>query len=620
MGASMSTLNPFIILAAIAAIPGPDLDYSTMTITELALDYSATACIFIIVGALMCAFAILAATFANYALDYIGATLPHYALNYFAEPDHEEMEPSWRENHARQRSASKAQSDVREKDRSSITFMLLCPIITCYAFYGSSISSHISIILALSLGALIGVTRYALDYYFAELDPDRAEMDLSWEDAVARESHALQESASKAQSDLREKDRFIQRQYEIVGSLEHRSVAHTRSIRGQLNLLKIKDSILVSKNRKIKYLENMMFEKDMHIRNLQWDFESLQKNVAWKDEALWVVTGSHSCAMQIIHNLQCNLGGCIRVLTWSDKSEAAAIDHLEKKYALLLGELSSKLDDAEKRLRKQTADAKELRAVIANDMPHYIECVKIKDVALRNAEALLRRSEAERKSLLDEKAISESQQLLEQAKNERNFANANRRLAVRHKEYFKLEKEHESNLQAALYERRGFEARIRNLENELSECKGRLTTVNTNILDREAQLAGALEAKADLETQLKASTQQADENSLHLGFAKNALDNAINQLKTLQGKIYSLQKELGEESRARETAEEGYVEVEGVDSGDEVHEDEDGVDGDDEDEDEDEEKDDEEEFENIEVLEGREPVEGEEGFEFVESE
>ena len=33
MGASMSTLNPFIILAAIAAIPGPDLDYSTMTIT-----------------------------------------------------------------------------------------------------------------------------------------------------------------------------------------------------------------------------------------------------------------------------------------------------------------------------------------------------------------------------------------------------------------------------------------------------------------------------------------------------------------------------------------------------------------------------------------------------------
>jgi hypothetical protein len=449
MGLSTRTL---IILSATAIISHV-LDSSAIALAGYPLEYSIRAgCIFIIVGALMCAFAILAAKLTNYALNYIAATLTHYALNYFAEPD-----------------------------------------------------------------------------------PDREEMEPSWRDAVAHENHALQKSASRAQSDLREKDRIIQRQREIIESLECRSAAHTRSIRGQLNLLKIKDSILVSKHRKIKYLQNAMFEKNMHIRNLQWDFESLEANIAWKDETLWVVTGSEHCALETIHNLQCNLEGCIKVLTWSDKSEAAAIDRLEKKYAPLLGQLSSKLDDAEKRLHKETADAKGLRAVIAKDVPYYIECIKVKDVALRNAEALLKKSEAERNILLDEKAKSKTQQLLEQAKNERNFANATLRLASRHKDYFKLEKEHESNLQAADYERRGFETQISNLENELSECKDRLTTVNTTILDRDAKLASALEAKEDLETQLKASTQRADENSLHLGFAKNALDNAINQLKTLNG-------------------------------------------------------------------------------------
>jgi hypothetical protein len=49
-----------------------------------------------------------------------------------------------------------------------------------------------------------------------------------------------------------------------------------------------------------------------------------------------------------------------------------------------------------------------LRLVIANDMPYYIECIKVKDVALRIAEALLKKSKAERKIVLDEKANSRS--------------------------------------------------------------------------------------------------------------------------------------------------------------------------------------------------------------------
>jgi hypothetical protein len=38
--------------------------------------------------------------------------------------------------------------------------------------------------------------------------------------------------------------------------------------------------------------------------------------------------------------------------------------------------------------------------VIAKDLPYYIECIKVKDVALRDTEALLKKSEAERKILL----------------------------------------------------------------------------------------------------------------------------------------------------------------------------------------------------------------------------
>jgi hypothetical protein len=326
------------------------------------------------------------------------------------------------------------------------------------------------------LGAIIGhciahyLTPYALgDFAKPDPNPDSDSMSLSWRDAVARENYALQESTAKAQADVREKDRIIQCQREMIESLERRSAAHVRSIMGQRNLLEIKDSILVNKNRQIKDLKDDLCKSDLRIRDLQWDNESLQANIEWKDETLWVVTGRDSCALETIENLQCNLAGCIKVLTWSDKAETAAVDRLEKKYAPLLEQLESKLKDAELRLQR-LHNADELRVVNEKDVQYYIECVKVKDVALRNAEALLKKSEAERKILIDEKASIQSQQLLEKAKHEREFANATRRLGNRHKDYFNLEKQHEEDLEAAFAERKDFEARISTLNTELSKC------------------------------------------------------------------------------------------------------------------------------------------------------
>ena len=119
------------------------------------------------------------------------------------------------------------------------------------------------------LGAIIGhyiahyVTLYALGHfgYFAKPVPnsDSDSMSLSWRDAVARENYSLQESTAKAQADMREKDRLIQCQRAMIESLEHRSAAHIRSIMGQRNLLKIKDSILVIRNRQVKDLKNKVY-------------------------------------------------------------------------------------------------------------------------------------------------------------------------------------------------------------------------------------------------------------------------------------------------------------------------------------------------------------------------
>jgi hypothetical protein len=59
-------------------------------------------------------------------------------------------------------------------------------------------------------------------------------------------------------------------------------------------------------------------------------------------------------------------------------------------------------------IRLSFSHGESLRLVLAKDMPYYIECIKAKDVALRDAEALLKKIEAERKILLDERANSRS--------------------------------------------------------------------------------------------------------------------------------------------------------------------------------------------------------------------
>jgi hypothetical protein len=83
----------------------------------------------------------------------------------------------------------------------------------------------------------------------------------------------------------------------------------------------------------------------------------------------------------------------------------------------------------------------------------------------------------------------------------REIANATPcRLATRHKDYFRLEDNSTKStwMQAAFSERKDFETQISTLTTELSECngrRGRLTTVNNKIPDRETRLASALKAK-----------------------------------------------------------------------------------------------------------------------------
>jgi hypothetical protein len=80
------------------------------------------------------------------------------------------------------------------------------------------------------------------------------------------------------------------------------------------------------------------------------------------------------------------------------------------------------------------------------------------------------------------------------------IANATpRRLANRHKDYFRLEDNSTKStwMQAAFSGRKDFETQISTLTTELSECNGRrgLTAVNNKIPDRETRLAGVLKAK-----------------------------------------------------------------------------------------------------------------------------
>ena len=342
----------------------------------------------------------------------------------------------------------------------------------------------------------------------------------------------LPKTASECQSDLREKDRIIQCQRETIERLEHRVAADIRTIKGQRNFIKIKDNILVSKNRLIKELNDDLVESDQHIQNQQWDIESLQTQVEEKDQLLWVVTGSDSCALETIRFLQSKLDGCFEFLAASGP-DTSGIDRLEVKYTKILGELSSKLDDAEKRLVKQTADAQEYRACVEKDVPFYIECVKVKDVALRNAEAMLKTSETKLKFFHDElKArlhentnhyVTDGEAKMDQLND----------IMKRRKAYLKLHIKHQSACKAIITQREDFQSQISTLNNKLQECRGRVSTVNVKILDTETRLSSVVKENEELESKLKTSTQLAEEKTLHLSFARHALDTAISQLKAL---------------------------------------------------------------------------------------
>ena len=342
----------------------------------------------------------------------------------------------------------------------------------------------------------------------------------------------LPKTASECQSDLREKDRIIQCQRETIERLEHRVAADIRTIKGQRNFIKIKDNILVSKNRLIKELNDDLVESDQHIQNQQWDIESLQTQVEEKDQLLWVVTGSDSCALETIRFLQSKLDGCFEFLAASGP-DTSGIDRLEVKYTKILGELSSKLDDAEKRLVKQTADAQEYRACVEKDVPFYIECVKVKDVALRNAEAMLKTSETKLKFFHDElKArlhentnhyVTDGEAKMDQLND----------IMKRRKAYLKLHIKHQSACKAIIAQREDFQSQISTLNNKLQECRGRVSTVNVKILDTETRLSSVVKENEELESKLKTSTQLAEEKTLHLSFARHALDTAISQLKAL---------------------------------------------------------------------------------------
>jgi chromosome segregation ATPase len=427
--------------------------------------------------------------------------------------------------------------------------------------------------IALLCGVLpVFITQYAFNYFHKN---DRNEIDQSWRKTTTREILSLRESVSKCKSDVREKDRVIQSQRETIERLEHRVAADTKSIRFYTNMIKIKDDILIVRNRTTKELNEKLVEDDSQIRNLQWDIESLQAQAEEKDKLLWVMSGRDSHALETIWGLQSQLGACLQVLNAAGKADNKAIDYLENKYVGAIGLLSEKLDDVEKRLRKQTADAKECRARIAKDMPYYVECAKVKDVALRIAEAMLKSSEAEREILLEEKANYNSQQLLEQAKDlaardveiaeykskadtdskttkadceelanrltkvccelddaRCELTDAQQNVASRNLVCFRLQQQYESS-KAAASEREGLQTQLSTLDNELSECKGRLSTVNTKVLDQETQLASALKAKEELEIKQASAIKLAEHNANSLGFAQHAPENSINQIRKL---------------------------------------------------------------------------------------
>jgi chromosome segregation ATPase len=303
---------------------------------------------------------------------------------------------------------------------------------------------------------------------------------------------------------IREKDRTIQCQRETIERLEHRVAADVRTIKGQLNFIKIKDKILVSKNRLTKELNDELVESDYHIRNLTWDIESLKAQIADKDEQLWQAAG-RDC------DLRTNLGRVVR--------------------ANKILELTSEFQEATKCFVKQTADAREYRARMDEKTKDL--CEKTYDLG-----ELTSKLEEARKCIVKQTAdAKESRALANEQANDRiaHLGEAVHMIKKRNSAFSKLKQRYDADAKAAVAEREDFQSQIRTLNNKVQECRGRMSTVNVRILDTEARLSSTLKEKEGLESKLKASTTLAQEKSMDLAFARHALDNAINQLKALNG-------------------------------------------------------------------------------------
>lgn len=418
-------------------------------------------------------------------------------------------------------------------------------------------------------------------------NPERMTFEEKTRERLGQRIDQLREAASKDKKDLRETDRTIQCQREDIERLERRVAADNKSLSGhrdmvqtvqrqredvdrlehrvadqeellnwQKTMISIKDNAILNKDCMTRQLKGSLAESNTHVRNLQWDVESLEAQVEDKDELLWLTAGRGTAAFYTIEDLHNLLDRSVKVLSTTVDSDLAAIDRLEGKYTKIIAQLSDKLEDSERRLHKETGDSQILRNCIADEVPHLIECVKHRDAALRNSMDKSNRLATDLAALTQEAQREQREQNAERAELAEQLATA--------------------------------KAEISSLEIRVGESDKRY----------DAALGRVREANV------------VRDNAVH------KMRSAMSLMRRLRDRSVQLEKDLKSESKAREQAE-GYVDVEENDSheDEESDSDEDSESGSEEGDD-----GEEGQFETLEVIEGREPVEGEEGFEFVEAE
>jgi len=409
-------------------------------------------------------------------------------------------------------------------------------------------------------------------YYIYTGAPERTTVVDTLREEVIR---SLRKAAAQDKVNLREKDLAIQFQREAIERLEHRVAADTKSLSSyratvqtvqcqredierlehcvagkerllnwQTKQLKIMDEAILAKDRMTQQLKKGLAESNTHIRDLQWDIESFEAQVKDKDNLLWTVTGRGTTAIQAICHLQDRLQKSTEALQSTVQDDIHAIDCLEAKYVKAIVQLSDKLAVSDKRLSEQTADAKALQAHISERVPHLMACIKSRDFALKEIEDIVKTTEIDRDILIaeykskvytdleaekmDRRVLADK---LANVGNELNVANF--RLADSYAASDELVERYESEMESAASQRRDLQIEIDTLTAELSECKRRLSTVNSLVLSHKTHLASVREAKATLESKLTSANQLAEDNGNQMGFAKLALENALNELKTL---------------------------------------------------------------------------------------